>query len=164
VSWRLIIIGLVAAERLFELLYAARNTRRLIARGAVEHGTGHYPLIVLLHTAWLVAVFAFAPGDLAPVWAWLGIYIVLQAARAWVIVSLGSSWTTRIISLPDAPLVRRGPYRFLKHPNYAVVIGEIAVLPLAFREPLVALAFSALNLALVAWRVQVENAVLASRR
>jgi methyltransferase len=163
VSWPLIIIGLVAAERLFELLYAARNTRRLIARGAVEHGAGHYPLIVLLHTAWLVAVFIFAPRDMAPVWAWLGIYIALQAARAWVILSLGPYWTTRIISLPDAPLVRRGPYRFLKHPNYAVVIGEIAVLPLALREPLVALVFSALNLALLAWRVRVESEVLAPR-
>lgn len=162
-SWPLIIIGLVAAERLFELLYAARNTRRLSARGAVEHGAGHYPLIVLLHTAWLVTAFIFAPRDVAPVWAWLGIYIVLQAARAWVILSLGSYWTTRIISLPDAPLVRRGPYRFLKHPNYAVVSGEIAVLPLALREPLVALVFSALNLALLAWRVRVENEALSLR-
>jgi methyltransferase len=163
VSWSLIIIGLVAAERLIELLYAARNTRRLIARGAVEYGAGHYPLIVLLHTAWLVAIFVFASGDLAPVWAWLVIYIVLQAARAWVILSLGSFWTTRIISLPDTPLVRRGPYRFLKHPNYAVVVGEIAVLPLALREPLVALAFTALNLVLLAWRVRVENEALAPR-
>jgi methyltransferase len=163
VSWPLLIIGLVAVERLIELAHAARNTRRLIARGAVEHGAGHYPLIVLLHTAWLVAVFVFAPRDVAPVWAWLGVYILLQAARVWVILSLGPSWTTRIIRLPDAPLVRRGPYRFLKHPNYAVVVAEIAVLPLAFREPLVALAFTVLNLTLLAWRVRVENAVLAPR-
>jgi methyltransferase len=163
VSWPLIIIGLVGAERLLELVHAARNTRHLIARGAVEYGAGHYPLIVLLHTAWLAAVLAFAPSDAAPVWAWLGVYVLLQAARAWVIWSLGPYWTTRIISPPDAPPVRRGPYRFLKHPNYAVVVAEIAVLPLAFREPLVALAFSALNLALLAWRVRVENAALALR-
>lgn len=163
VSWPFIILGLVAAERLFELIHAARNTRLLIAQGATELGAGHYPLIVLLHAAWLLAIFALAPRDLPPVWIWLGLYLVLQAARAWVIMSLGPYWTTRIISMPQAPLVRRGPYRFLRHPNYAVVIGEIAVLPLVFRETNVALVFSALNLGLLAWRIRVENDVLALR-
>ncbi len=162
-SWPLIILGLVGAERLFELFHAARNTRLLLAQGATEFGAGHYPLIVLLHAAWLVAIFAFAPPDLPPVWTWLGLFIVLQAARAWVLLSLGPYWTTRIISLPQAPLVRRGPYRFLRHPNYAVVIAEIAVLPLVFREIDVALIFSALNLALLAWRIRVESNVLAIR-
>jgi methyltransferase len=163
VNWPLLILGLVAAERLFELIHAARNTKLLLAQGATEFGAGHYPLIVLLHAAWLVAIFVFAPRDLPPVWAWLGLFIALQAARAWVLLSLGPYWTTRIISLPQAPLVRRGPYRFLRHPNYAVVIGEIAVLPLVFREIDVALIFSALNLALLAWRIRVESGVLAVR-
>ena len=162
-SWALLVVGLVAAERLGELLLAARNTRRLVARGAVEHGAGHYPLIVLLHLAWLIAIVASAPRDAPPVWAWLAVYLLLAIARVWVIMSLGPYWTTRVISLPEAPLVRRGPYRFLKHPNYAVVIGEIAVLPLAFGEPLVALLFTALNLVLLGWRVHVENAALALR-
>lgn len=161
--WAGLIVGLVAIERVIELAYSAHNTRRLLERGAVELGAGHYPFIVAMHAAWLIAIFAFAPDDQPPVWGWLGIFLLLQAARAWVLLSLGRYWTTRIISLPDAPLVRRGPYRFLRHPNYAVVIAEIAVLPLTFREPLVALIFSALNLALIAWRVRVENQALASR-
>ena len=163
-SWPLLILALVAAERLFELVHAARNTKLLLAQGATEFGAGHYPLIVLLHTAWLIAIFAFAPWGLPPVWTWLGVYIVLQVARAWVLWSLGPYWTTRIISLPQAPLVRRGPYRFLRHPNYAVVIAEIAVLPLVFREIGVALIFSVLNLALLTWRIRVESEVLAVRQ
>jgi methyltransferase len=161
VSGAALLVGLVALERCSELIYAARNTRRLFAAGAVEHGAAHYPLIVLLHAAWLMAVFAFAPRDQAPIWFWLIVYLLLQGVRLWVIASLGSYWTTRIIRLPGAPLVQRGPYRFLRHPNYLVVIGEIAVLPLVFSEYRVALLFSALNLALLAWRVRVENTALA---
>lgn len=163
-SWAAIVVGLVALERLAELAHSARNTKKLLARGAIELGAAHYPLIVLLHASWLVAVFALAPRNAPPVWSWFGVYIVLQALRAWVILSLGPYWTTRIITLPDAALIRRGPYRFLRHPNYAVVIAEIAVLPLAFHEPIVALVFSALNLALLAWRVRVENGALDLRR
>jgi len=164
VSWLALILGLVILERIVELCWAARNTRHLRARGAIEWGAAHYPLIVLLHAFWLIAIFACAPPNIAPVWTWLAIFAALQLARLWVIASLGPYWTTRIISLPDAPLVRRGPYRFLKHPNYAVVIGEIAVLPLVFAEPLVALFFTLLNLALLAWRVRVENAALGLRQ
>jgi methyltransferase len=163
VIWVALVIGLVAAERLAELIHAARNTRALRARGAVELGERHYALIVALHASWLVAVFAFAPKDVPPVGAWIAAFLVLQAARVWVLLTLGRYWTTRIITLPGAPLVTRGPYRFVRHPNYAVVIGEIAVLPLAFHEPLVALIFTVLNLALLAWRVHVENQALALR-
>jgi methyltransferase len=163
VIWAGVIVGLVAIERLVELAYSARNTKWLFERGAVEFGAGHYPLIVGLHAAWLIAIVAFVPDDQPPVSLWLAVFLLLQAARAWVLLTLGPYWTTRIICLPDAPLVRNGPYRFLRHPNYTVVIGEIAVLPLAFREPRVAMVFSALNLALVAWRVHVENQALASR-
>ncbi len=162
-SWAVLVIVLVAAQRLAELLHAARNTRNLRRRGAVETGASHYPLIVLLHASWLIAIVAWAPPE-PPLWVWLGIYLLLQAARVWVIVTLGPYWTTRIIALPNAPLVRRGPYRFLRHPNYAVIVGEIAVLPLAFHEPGVALVFSALNLAILAWRIRAENLALAERR
>ncbi len=162
-SWAALIIGLVALERFVELLHATRNTRALRRRGAIETGAEHYPLIVLLHASWLVTIFVMAPKEGPPVWAWIAVYLLLQAARLWVIWSLGPYWTTRIISLPNAPLVKRGPYRYLRHPNYAVVIAEIAVLPLAFRLPLVALVFSALNLALLAWRIQVENQALATK-
>ncbi len=163
-DWATPIVAPIALERIGELFYAARNTRRLIAEGAVEQGAEHYPLIVLLHAAWLGAVYLAAPAGAAPVWAWLGVYALLQVARFWVIFTLGRYWTTRIITLPDAPLVRSGPYRFLRHPNYAVIVGEIAVLPLAFREYAIAVAFSVFNLALLAWRIRTENRALAARR
>jgi methyltransferase len=159
-NYAALIVGLVALERLAELVVAIRHTRALLRDGGHEIGSAHYPMIVLLHTAWLIAVYAAAAPDVAPVWGWIAVFVVLQGLRYWVIASLGRYWTTRIIVMPDAPLVTRGPYRFLRHPNYAVVIAEIAVLPLAFREPLVAAVFSALNLAVLAWRVYVENDAL----
>ena len=162
-SWAALIVALVAIERGAELIHARRNTRRLLAQGAVEHGAGHYPLIVALHAAWLISIFVFAPIDEAPAWFWLGVFLLLQAARFWVLASLGPYWTTRVIVPSNAPRIRSGPYRFLRHPNYVVVAGEIAVLPLVFGEWRVALAFSALNLALLAWRVRIENETLAER-
>src|SRR6185437_9200492 len=128
--------------------------RALLARGAIEAGAGHYPLLVLLHGAWLVALLYAVPAERAPSWGWLGLF---------VLASLGPYWTTRIITLPGAPLVRRGPYRFLRHPNYVVVVAEIAVLPLAFGAWRIALVFSALNLALLAWRIRIEQQALAPR-
>jgi methyltransferase len=163
-SWATLVVGLVALERLAELVIANRHTSALWRDGATEIGRAHYPLIVGLHTAWLIAVYAAADKSTAPVWVWIAAFLSLQVARYWVIASLGRYWTTRIIVVPDAPLVKRGPYRFLRHPNYAVVIAEIAVLPLAFREPLVAVVFSALNLAVLWWRVRIENGALAARR
>ena len=154
-----VILALVTLERLFELWLAARNTRRLVARGAVEHGRGHYPLLVALHVAWLVALWWLAPPR--PVDGfWLAMLVLLILARIWVIATLGSRWTTRIIVLPDEPLVKRGPYRWLAHPNYVVVVGEIAVLPLVFGLWQVALVFSALNIALLWVRVRAENKAL----
>ena len=162
-SWVAAIVALVALERVAELAHARRNTRALLARAGVEVGAGHYPLLVLLHAAWLAALLHFVPADRAPSWAWLGIFVLLQALRLWVLASLGPYWTTRIITLPGAPLVRHGPYRFLRHPNYVVVVAEIAVLPLAFGAWRIALVFSALNLALLAWRIRVEQQALAPR-
>jgi methyltransferase len=159
-----VIIGLVALQRLAELPYAARNTRRLLASGASEYGRRHYPLFVVLHASWLLAVVLALPPDppinLAPLIA----YVVLEVLRLWVLLSLGPYWTTRIISLPKAPLVRKGPYRFVRHPNYWIVVGEIALLPLVFGETVVATLFSLLNAALLFWRIRVENAALAARK
>lgn len=163
-NWPALIVGLIALERLAELIYANRNTRALLRDGAYEIGRGHYPLIVLLHLSWLVAVYLAADKVPPPLWAWIAIFVLLQAARYWVLATLGRYWTTRIIAVPNAPLVTRGPYRFLRHPNYAVVIAEIAVLPLAFREVAVAIVFSLLNAALLWWRIRIENRALASRR
>jgi methyltransferase len=158
------IIGAVALQRLLELLYAERNTRRLLARGAVEISRAHYPLLVLLHIAWLAAIALLLPSPPVIHWLALGIFLLLQGTRIWVIASLGPYWTTRIITLPGAPLSRRGPYRFLRHPNYAVVAGEIAILPLVFGEIWVAVAFSAANALMLWWRIRQEDAALAPRR
>jgi methyltransferase len=163
-SSAIIVVALVALERLIELIYSARNTRALLARGAVEIGRAHYPLIVLLHAAWLVSLVVFLPKPAPLHWGWLAVFFALQVLRFWVLVTLGPYWTTRILTLPGAPLVRKGPYRFLRHPNYAVVVGEIVSLPLAFGEVAVAVAFSLLNAAILAWRISVEEGALASRR
>jgi len=158
------IIALVVLQRLAELVYGERNTRALRARGAVEVGAGHYPLIVLLHAAWLVAVTLLLPAHATIDWFLIAIFVVLQAMRVWVIATLGPYWTTRILTLDGAPLVRRGPYRFVRHPNYLVVAAEIAVLPLAFGEWSVALVFTVLNAAMLAWRIRREDEALAARR
>lgn len=158
------ILGLVVLQRLAELALAQRNTRRLLAKGAVEVGRGHYPLIVALHAAWIAVLALTVPADAPASWPLLGLFLVLQAARIWVIASLGPYWTTRIITLTAAPLVRRGPYRWLRHPNYLVVVLEIAVLPLAFGAVWIALVFSLLNAVLLWHRIRVEAEALAGRR
>ncbi|MDZ4053586.1 MAG: isoprenylcysteine carboxylmethyltransferase family protein [Phenylobacterium sp.] len=163
-TWLAVVLIFVVIQRLAELWLAARNTRRLKAAGGVEIGAGHYPLFILLHAGWLAAIAAFTPWNAAPNPWLLGLYLLLQLARVWVIATLGRFWTTRIISLPGAPLVRTGPYRFLRHPNYWVAFLEIAVLPLAFGQIFIAVAFSVLNALLIAWRVRIENRVLSERQ
>lgn len=155
----IVILAFVTIERLAELWFARTNTRRLLARGAREHGRAHYPLIVAVHVLWLISLWWLArtrPID----GFWLAIFVLLELARLWVLVTLGRRWTTRIIVLPDAPLVDRGPYRFLNHPNYWVVIGEIAVLPLVFGVWQVSLLFTALNVAVLTVRIREENRAL----
>jgi methyltransferase len=156
-----LVIAFIAAERGTELLVARRNTRRLRQLGAVEVGAGHYPLIVALHAAWLVALLLVVPAETPPDLLLLGAFFVLQLGRVWVIATLGRRWTTRIIVLPGAPLVHSGPYRFCRHPNYLIVAGEMALVPLAFGAWALALVFSAANLALTWWRVRVEERALA---
>ena len=163
-GWPQWIVLLVALQRVAELFVARRNMARLLAAGAREHGSGHYPLLVLLHAGWLIALFVLVPEDAPIDLPLLAAFLVLQAGRIWVVATLGRFWTTRIVSLDGAPLVRRGPYRWLRHPNYLVVVLEIAVLPLAFGAWEIALAFSALNLPLIAWRIHVESRALAGRR
>ena len=154
----------VAGLRLAELAYARRNLTRLLARGGQEHGARHYPLFVLLHGSWLLALFFLVHEAKAPSLALLAVFAALQAVRVWIIASLGPYWTTRIVTLLEAPLVRRGPYRFLRHPNYLLVAVEIPLLPLAFGAWDIAALFGAANLALLAYRIKVEEAVLQERR
>lgn len=157
------ILAFVTLQRLAELAIARRNTRRLLARGAHEVGAGHYPLIVALHGAWLAGLCWLAPGR-PLVWPFVAAYFLLQPLRLWVLASLGGRWTTRIIILPGAPLVRSGPFRLLRHPNYAIVVAEIALLPLAFGLWEMALLFSLLNAVVLAIRIRAEAKALRTSR
>jgi methyltransferase len=163
ISAAVLILGLVTLQRLGELWLSHRNTKRLLADGAVEHGAGHYGMAIAVHAAWLIALWFVAPGRAVHWWP-LGLYLLIQVARVWVIASLGRRWTTRIIVLPGAPLVSGGPYRFVDHPNYLVVALEIAVLPLVFGLIELALIFSALNGAVLFIRIRAENAALRGLR
>jgi methyltransferase len=155
------ILAAVTLQRASELVVSHYNTQRLMARGAVEVASGHYPLIVAVHAAWLISLWVF--GRQQPVnMVFLAGYLVLQGLRFWMLWTLGARWTTRIIVLPGQPLVSAGPYRFLPHPNYAVVTGEIAVLPLTLGLPLLAGVFTVLNAAVLAIRISAENRALAA--
>lgn len=155
------LLTFVTAQRLSELVIARRNTTALFARGAREIAPDHYPYMVALHTGWLAGLWMLATGQPVQLF-WFGLFMLLQVLRLWVLTTLGERWTTRIIILPGAPLVEGGPYRFFKHPNYMIVIGEIAALPLAFGMPLYALVFSLLNAAVLTIRIRAENAALKS--
>jgi len=157
------IVLAVVAQRLGELVLAGRNTRALLARGAVEVGEKHYKLFVILHTAWLVVLAWYAMTEPALNWMPFSIFLAMQAARVWVIASLGRYWTTRIITLPGVPLVRKGPYKFVKHPNYIIAWVEIVTLPLAFGWWEAALVFGTLKAALLAYRIRIEDRALANR-
>jgi methyltransferase len=155
----LVILGMILVQRLGELWLSNRNTKRLLAAGAHEVGAAHYPFMIVIHGLWLGALWWYAPWQ--PInWFWLSIFILLQAARIWMFFSLGQRWTTRIIILPAAPLVCKGPYRYVDHPNYLIVVGEIASLPLAFGLWKVALFFSVLNAAILVIRIRQENHAL----
>jgi methyltransferase len=158
-----LILGLVTLQRLGELVLARRNTDRLRAQGAHEVAAGHYPLIVGLHAAWLAGLWYFVVWrgpDMAVSLFWLGVFVVLQVLRVWVIATLGPRWTTRIMVLPGAPLVAGGPYRFVSHPNYCVVAAEILVLPLVFGLVGYGIVFSILNAAVLWIRIRAEAAAL----
>jgi methyltransferase len=155
----IVILGLVTAQRLGELVLSNHNTTRLLSAGAREVAPGHYQYMVALHVFWLAGLWWLAPGKPVNL-ALLVVYLLLQGLRAWVLASLGRRWTTRIIVVPQAPLVRRGPYRLLSHPNYVVVAGEIAALPLMFGLVWYAVAFSFLNAIVLYVRIRAENAAL----
>jgi methyltransferase len=157
------LLGFVVVQRLVELLYARRNTVRLLADGAVEHGRNQYVFIVALHGAWLASIALFVAPDTRPETGWLLAFGALQLFRIWILASLGRRWTTRIIVLPDAPLVRRGPYRYLRHPNYLLVAAEIAVLPMIFGAWKIALIFTIATAFLLVWRIRVEEVALGLR-
>jgi methyltransferase len=162
----LLVVGvmLVAVQRLLELWYSRRNERRLRARGAVERGDGHYPVIVAIHSLWLVStlVEGLLRGPEPPAW-WpvpLVAFLLVQPLRYWAILSLGENWNTRVLVVPGGKLVRRGPYRYIPHPNYIVVAVEILTFPLIFGAWVTAVVFSLLNAALLYVRIRTENRAL----
>ena len=160
-GWGAALLAFLTAQRIAELWWVRQNERRLFAAGGVEYGRAHLPLIVLLHAAWIVGMWVLAydrPVNLF----FLTLVVLLQIARFWVLISLERRWTIRIIVVPGERLVARGPYRFLRHPNYAVVTGEIAAVPLALGLPVYALVFSIFNAAVLAIRVPAEDAALAA--
>lgn len=159
-TWLLIYI---MAQRLAELAYAGRNTRRLLSEGGTEFGADHYHWFIILHGAWLAVIILLVDPlrELDPVL--LALFIGTQVLRLWTLVSIGRWWTTRIISAPHFDRVRRGSYKYIRHPNYLVVVLEVAIVPLLMDLPSAALLFTILNAILLRHRIGVENEVLAKR-
>lgn len=158
-----LLLGFVTLSRLGELWLARRNTVGLLSKGATEAAPGHYPAIVALHTLWLGSLWVFGAGQ-PVIGLWLAVFALLQLGRIWVLTTMGSRWTTRIIIVPGERLVARGPYRYVNHPNYIVVIGEIAVLPLCLGLPWLAVAFTVLNAVVLTVRIRAENSGLEMAR
>jgi methyltransferase len=158
-------IVVVGAERLVELAVARRNTAWSIANGGKEFGRGHYPVMVGMHTLLLVACIVEVWGLHRPFipllgWPMVAVVVLSTVVRWWCIAVLGKYWNTRIIVIPGAPLVRRGPYRWLNHPNYAAVTAEVAALPLVHSAWLTAIVFSIANALVLNVRIREENAAL----
>jgi methyltransferase len=154
-----ILLTYLTVQRVAELWWAKQNELRLFAAGGIEYGRSHLLLIVLLHAAWMFGLWVLAyDRSVEPVY--LAVFIVVQIARFWVLITLGRRWTIRIIVVPGERLVARGPYRLLRHPNYAVVAAELAVVTLALGLPLYALVFTILNALVLAIRIPAENAAL----
>jgi len=160
-----VLVALVGLERLAELVVSTRNAAWSKSRGGVETGQRHYIFMVILHTGLLVGMVVevwvrrpeFVP---ALGWPMLALALASQALRWWCIATLGRQWNTRVIVVPDLDLVRRGPYRWFKHPNYVAVVVEGFALPLVYSAWITAIAFTVLNAALLRVRIRVENAAL----
>lgn len=164
-SWFVVLLALVAVERLAEIVVSRRNTAWSLARGGEEHGAGHYPVMVALHSMLLVGAATevmVAPRPFVPALGWpmLGLVVAAQVLRWWCIRTLGRRWSTRVVVVPGLPLVDTGPYRVLRHPNYLAVVVEGIALPLVHSAWVTAALFTALNLALLQVRVQVEETAL----
>jgi methyltransferase len=168
-AWYAVLLGLVAVERLAELLLSKRHAAWALARGGVEHGRGHYPPMVVLHSALLVACLAeahFANREFLPWLGWpmLAVVVLAQGLRWWCIATLGRQWNTRVVVVPGLSLVRSGPYRWFRHPNYVAVVAEGVALPLVHTSWVTAVVFTLLNAWLLTVRIRTEDAALAGVR
>lgn len=158
----LLFLGFIVVQRLSELVIAKRNTAKLLAKGAYEVGASHYPVMVAMHSAWIACLVVFG-YDKTVMFGWLAVFAVLQVLRVWILGSLGSRWTTRIIILEE-PLVVRGPFKYFSHPNYMLVVAEIIVAPMVLGLVWVAVVFTVLNAAMLWVRIGVEHKALAPLR
>ena len=155
---------IVFLQRGLEELHSQRNTRALIAEGAVEAGRGYYPVVAVAHLAWIASIFFLIPASAPVIWPLLLLFVLLQVARYWVIGTLGRYWTHRIITLPKAPVIRAGPYRWLRHPNYAVTLAETLLLPSVFGAFALGIIMTAVWAAVIRYKIELEDAALAERR
>jgi methyltransferase len=158
-TFAIMLLTFVTLQRASELVIARRNTRALIAQGAVETGAAHYPAMVLLHASWLTGLWWFGWDAALNPW-FTATYAALQVFRVWILATLGKRWTTRILTMPGETLVTRGPFKLFRHPNYVLVALEVPLLPLAFGLTWFAALFGALNLIMLWWRIRAENQAL----
>jgi methyltransferase len=165
--WYALLIAAVAVERLAEVVASQRNLSWSRARGGVEFGAGHYPAMVALHSALLVGCLVeafYRPFLPALGWPMLAAVLAAQCLRWWCIATLGRQWNTRVVVIPDAARVARGPYRFFSHPNYVAVVVEGIALPLVHTAWVTAVVFTVLNALMLRTRIGVENSALAGLR
>jgi methyltransferase len=164
IQWPQLAAIAVLIQRGLEELYALRNTRRLITAGAHEAGRDFYGVVAVTHLGWIAGIFFLIPPDSPVLWPLAAAYVALQAVRYWVIATLGRFWTHRIITLDGAAMVKRGPYRWLRHPNYAVTIAETLLLPLVFEALAYAVIMTAIWVAVIRYKIRLEDAALSRRR
>lgn len=159
-----IVLSIVILQRLVELVIAKRNEKWMKDQGAFEAGASHYPLMVGMHILFFIVFIievSFFDRQLSPIWQiLLAIFLLAQLLRVWCLASLGKFWNTKIIVLPDADVIRRGPYKWIRHPNYVIVATEILVLPLLFGAFLTAVLFSILNIWMMSVRIPAEEKAL----
>ena len=159
-----IIITIVIIQRLVELLIAKRNEKWMRSQGAFEAGAGHYPIMVMMHITFFISLLLevlVINKPLSPLWIpLLSLFLIAQLARVWCLTSLGKFWNTKIIILPGADVVKKGPYQFIRHPNYVIVATELLVLPLIFSAYFTAVVFSLLNLWMLSIRIPTEEKAL----
>lgn len=159
-----ILIGLVVVQRIMELLLAKKNEKWMLQDGAYEVGANHYKLIVLMHIFFFISLIVEVHFYKREFVSWgymfLVLFIIAQIMRVWALYSLGRFWNTKIIVLPGAPVIQKGPYKYMRHPNYVVVAMELLALPLLFQAYITAIIFTLLNIALMSIRIPLEEKAL----
>ena len=163
-GWPQLAALLLLAQRGLEEIHSARNTRRLLADGGREAGREYYPVVAVTHLAWIASVFFLIPPDAPIVWPLLVVYLLLQVARYWIIGTLGPYWTHRIITLEAAPIIKDGPYKWVRHPNYLVTVLETLLLPAVFGAPALGAIMAAIWSAVLYYKILIEDGALARRR